>query len=87
MCGWEQFEMWKMMMCQVVIGGCTGLVCGFNESNFYFIFLFFNLSWHAMSQYLILKKKKKTVSHVSIVHPSLNDKDYFDTRLKNWEPI
>jgi hypothetical protein len=28
------------------------------------------------------KKKKKTVSHIDIFHPTLNGKDHFDTRLK-----
>ena len=29
--------------------------------------------------FLILKKKKKTVSHFSILYLTLNGKDYFDT--------
>ena len=28
------------------------------------------------------KKQKKTVSHISIFHPTLNGNDHFDTRLK-----
>ena len=34
-----------------------------------------------------LKKKKKTVSHINIFHPTFNSKDHFDTRLKGWGPI
>ena len=52
----------------------------FDESNF----SFFNLSWHFMSQFFNIKKN---VSHVSFFYPKLNDKYYFDTRLKGLRPI
>jgi hypothetical protein len=35
----------------------------------------------------IFNIKKKTVSHVSIFHPTFNGKDYFGTRLKDRRPI
>ena len=65
---------WKCLMCHYVIGEC--------KSRFLpQLLIEFKL-------FLILKKKKKkTVSHVSIFHPTLNDNDHFDTRLKGWGPI
>ena len=51
----------------------------------FFIFLI----WVGMSlrNFLILKKKKKDVRYISLFHPTLYDKNYFDTKLKGWELI
>jgi hypothetical protein len=50
------------------------------------IFFFIIKIWIDMSRqtFLILKK---TVSHISNFHPTLNDNDHFDTSLKGWRPI
>ena len=43
--------------------------------------------WFGILRHTFLILKKWTVSHVSIFHPSLHGKEYFDTRLKGWGPI
>ena len=55
--------------------------------NFKFLFIF---SWQATSPFIINKKiknKKKTVSHISIFHLSLNGKNQNDTSKKGWWSI
>ena len=49
------------------------------------LIFFFLMMWH--DTLVFINILIKSVSHVSIFHPSLNHNDHFDTMLKGWGPI